>query len=219
MHGWQARRWNKLVPLAVTLAEALCEIGKCISDSDIIIEVQVAAPVQGWRRSGDPDKLGRCSSRAGINPMVHTGAGWDGWLRRWRAAVRDISGTSLLCLLIYALKNRAGLIVGKKGKPPNKRKKSAEAILQAKPGVKPDETDKRQKKAKGQGKPILSSIIASRCAAALKVLMKKDGGYLFLEPVDRALYPEYFKVIKKPIDLGTILRRVERNPSYHSTPV
>eukprot|EP01047_Picozoa_sp_COSAG01_P045338 COSAG01_NODE_4169_length_5274_cov_8.543575_3_plen_126_part_00 len=73
---------------------------------------------------------------------------------------------------------------------------------------------KRHKKGRAQGTSSLSSIIAARCATALKCLMNKDGAYLFLESVNRAEYPEYFKVIKKPIDLGARARPPFPMPGY-----
>ena len=60
-----------------------------------------------------PDKLGRSSSRTAGLKNVHDPKGWEGWLRRWQAASRDVNGTSLLCLLVYALRSRARLLVGK----------------------------------------------------------------------------------------------------------
>jgi len=196
------------------------EIYSSVSYSDVIIEVVVPAPVQSWRRSGDPDKLGRCSSRAGINPSVHDQAGWEGWLRRWKKAARDVTGSSLLCLLVCALRQRANLVIGKKGLASHKRKKKREDHERVPSLCEGNRIrDNVTQPAKKVKKSVLSPIIAARCAAALRTLMKKDGAFLFLEPVDRTQYPEYFKTIKKPIDLNTILKRVERNPSYYSTVV
>ena len=188
----QARCLGKLVILSMVLAEAVCELGKHISYSDVIIEVVVPAPVQSWRRSGDPDKLGRCSSRAGINPSVHDQAGWEGWLRRWKKAARDVTGSSLLCLLVCALRQRANLVIGKKGLASHKRKKKREDHERVPSLCEGNRIrDNVTQPAKKVKKSVLSPIIAARCAAALRTLMKKDGAFLFLEPVDRTQYPEF----------------------------
>jgi hypothetical protein len=108
-----SRRWDKLVPTAQLLASVVCKVGKAISESAVDITVEVAAPVQEWRKKGGPDKLGRSSSRTAGLKNVHDPKGWEGWLRRWQAASRDVNGTSLLCLLVYALRSRARLLIGK----------------------------------------------------------------------------------------------------------
>ncbi|KAI9189309.1 transcription initiation at TATA-containing promoter protein [Blastocladiella emersonii ATCC 22665] len=50
------------------------------------------------------------------------------------------------------------------------------------------------------------------CMAIVRDLFKKqyqEFSTPFLQPVDRKLYPQYFEIIKSPIDLSTIRRRLE----------
>jgi bromodomain-containing factor 1 len=50
------------------------------------------------------------------------------------------------------------------------------------------------------------------CYTLIKEFFKKqhsDFAYPFLAPVDRKLYPQYYEVIKNPMDMGTIKKRLE----------
>eukprot|EP00252_Welwitschia_mirabilis_P007044 TRINITY_DN1806_c0_g1_i8.p1 TRINITY_DN1806_c0_g1~~TRINITY_DN1806_c0_g1_i8.p1 ORF type:complete len:760 (-),score=131.86 TRINITY_DN1806_c0_g1_i8:839-3118(-) len=56
-----------------------------------------------------------------------------------------------------------------------------------------------------------------QCASLLKQLMSHKFGYVFNEPVDpvKLLIPDYFTIIKHPMDLGTIRRKLDEG-SYTS---
>ncbi|OAD79918.1 hypothetical protein PHYBLDRAFT_4123, partial [Phycomyces blakesleeanus NRRL 1555(-)] len=53
------------------------------------------------------------------------------------------------------------------------------------------------------------------CIGALKTLMKQRSAGAFLEPVDPIAYniPDYFEIVKNPMDLGTIMKKL-RNGEY-----
>ena len=53
--------------------------------------------------------------------------------------------------------------------------------------------------------------LKQKCLAVLKVLMDHDDGWVFNSPVDPVALsvPDYFDRIKKPMDLGTINKRLE----------
>jgi histone acetyltransferase len=59
-------------------------------------------------------------------------------------------------------------------------------------------------------KEVSSAIkeLAARLAAVLKDLRNNKDSWPFLDPVDRKQVPDYFLVIKNPMDLGTMLNRV-----------
>lgn len=40
-------------------------------------------------------------------------------------------------------------------------------------------------------------------------MLRVQDAYLFAEPVDRGIYPEYYEVIDKPMDLGTVMERLQ----------
>jgi len=54
-------------------------------------------------------------------------------------------------------------------------------------------------------------VLKDRCLVVLKVLMNHDDGWVFNSPVDPVALgvPDYFERIKKPMDLGTINKRLE----------
>lgn len=56
-----------------------------------------------------------------------------------------------------------------------------------------------------------------RCLDVLKVLSAHEHGWVFNSPVDPVELglPDYFEVVKRPMDLGTIKKRLE-NSCYHS---
>ncbi|XP_022715676.1 transcription factor GTE12-like isoform X2 [Durio zibethinus] len=55
--------------------------------------------------------------------------------------------------------------------------------------------------------------ITQQCSALLKALMKHPAGWVFNQPVDpKALkIPDYFSIIKNPMDLGTIKSKLAKN--------
>ncbi|XP_022720339.1 transcription factor GTE12-like isoform X1 [Durio zibethinus] len=55
--------------------------------------------------------------------------------------------------------------------------------------------------------------MTQQCSALLKALMKHPAGWVFNEPVDpKALnIPDYFTIIKSPMDLGTIKSKLVKN--------
>jgi E1A/CREB-binding protein len=59
--------------------------------------------------------------------------------------------------------------------------------------------------------------LKTKCLEALKVLQGHQHGWVFNSPVDPVELglPDYFEVIKKPMDLGTIRKKLENN-CYHS---
>lgn len=40
-------------------------------------------------------------------------------------------------------------------------------------------------------------------------MLRVQDAYLFAEPVDRGIYPEYYEVIDNPMDLGTVMERLQ----------
>lgn len=59
--------------------------------------------------------------------------------------------------------------------------------------------------------------LKTKCLEVLKVLQGHQHGWVFNSPVDPVELglPDYFEVIKKPMDLGTIRKKLENN-CYHS---
>ncbi|KAL3914640.1 MAG: hypothetical protein SGARI_000021, partial [Bacillariaceae sp.] len=59
--------------------------------------------------------------------------------------------------------------------------------------------------------------LKTKCLEVLKVLQSHQHGWVFNSPVDPVELglPDYFEVIKKPMDLGTIRKKLENN-CYHS---
>jgi E1A/CREB-binding protein len=59
--------------------------------------------------------------------------------------------------------------------------------------------------------------LKTKCLEVMKVLQSHQHGWVFNSPVDPVELglPDYFEVIKKPMDLGTIKKRLE-NGCYHS---
>ena len=54
-------------------------------------------------------------------------------------------------------------------------------------------------------------VTLRQCAALLKPLMKMDTAGTFLKPVDPVALnlPDYFSIVKEPMDLGTIQKKLE----------
>ena len=47
------------------------------------------------------------------------------------------------------------------------------------------------------------------CHVILDEMKRHQDSWPFLEPVDRTTFPEYFKVIKKPMDFQTIKNKLK----------
>jgi hypothetical protein len=75
----------------------------------------------------------------------------------------------------------------------------------------------RQKMNPIQRKTVVEYM--SQCADTLKKLMTHRFGWVFNEPVDpiKLNIPDYFKIITKPMDLGTIRSRLDKE--WYSTPM
>ncbi|CAM8903332.1 unnamed protein product [Rhodiola kirilowii] len=59
----------------------------------------------------------------------------------------------------------------------------------------------------------MDRILSQQCSNVLKKLMSHKSGWPFLVPVDpvELFIPDYFNVIKHPMDLGTIKSKLEKN--------
>uniref|UniRef100_A0A1J3GFT7 Transcription factor GTE12 n=1 Tax=Noccaea caerulescens TaxID=107243 RepID=A0A1J3GFT7_NOCCA len=59
----------------------------------------------------------------------------------------------------------------------------------------------------------LDRFLSSQCFTLLKLLMDQEYGWLFNEPVDpvKLKIPDYFSVVSKPMDLGTVKSRLLKN--------
>ena len=68
-----------------------------------------------------------------------------------------------------------------------------------------------------KGLQLAPQKLKAKCLDVLKVLQAHQHGWVFNSPVDPVELglPDYFEVIKKPMDLGTIRKRLE-NGCYHS---
>jgi len=70
---------------------------------------------------------------------------------------------------------------------------------------------------KSLAKPLClkPSVIRHKCSPVLRKVMESDYGWIFNEPVDpvKLKLPDYFEVIKQPMDLGTVRKKLE-NSSY-----
>ncbi|KAI3409406.1 uncharacterized protein J3R85_019345 [Psidium guajava] len=64
----------------------------------------------------------------------------------------------------------------------------------------------------------IDRAVTQQCSAILKKLMHHQCGWPFNQPVDpvKLNIPDYFSIISKPMDLGTIKSKLERN-MYHGT--
>ncbi|XVF27408.1 hypothetical protein REPUB_Repub14bG0104300 [Reevesia pubescens] len=58
--------------------------------------------------------------------------------------------------------------------------------------------------------------MTQQCSALLKVLMKHPAGWVFNQPVDPIALkiPDYFSIIKNPMDLGTIKSKLAKNAYF-----
>ncbi|GMH69606.1 hypothetical protein TrLO_g5591 [Triparma laevis f. longispina] len=68
-----------------------------------------------------------------------------------------------------------------------------------------------------QSDNIFPSVLKAKCLDILKEVMQHQFGWVFNSPVDpvELALPDYFSVIKKPMDLGTVKSNVETS-NYHS---
>mmetsp|Transcript_127553 Transcript_127553/g.369253 ORF Transcript_127553/g.369253 Transcript_127553/m.369253 type:complete len:1783 (-) Transcript_127553:44-5392(-) len=68
-----------------------------------------------------------------------------------------------------------------------------------------------------KGLQLAPQRLKSKCLEVLKVLQSHQHGWVFNSPVDPVELglPDYFEVIKKPMDLGTIRKKLD-NGVYHS---
>lgn len=71
-----------------------------------------------------------------------------------------------------------------------------------------------------RGIQLPAAKLKQRCLDVLKVLQIHPHGWVFNSPVDpiELGLPDYFEVVKRPMDLGTIKKRLE-NGCYHSLEV
>ena len=63
------------------------------------------------------------------------------------------------------------------------------------------------------GLRLTASKIRQKCSPVLKKLIDHECSWIFMQPVDPAELnlPDYFEIIKNPMDLGTIKKKVENN--------
>ncbi|KAF5752779.1 hypothetical protein HS088_TW01G00697 [Tripterygium wilfordii] len=81
-------------------------------------------------------------------------------------------------------------------------------IMAAKKRGLPGETEcQREKKQK------MDRAVTQQCAAILKALMRHPAGWVFNEAVDPVALeiPDYFSIISKPMDLGTVKSKLDKN--------
>lgn len=59
----------------------------------------------------------------------------------------------------------------------------------------------------------MDRVVKLQCGIILKELMKQSCGWVFSEPVDpvKLNIPDYFSIINKPMDLGTIKSKLEKD--------
>lgn len=78
--------------------------------------------------------------------------------------------------------------------------------------------EKRLKESHPVQQPKVDPMIMKQCGTILRKLMIHKHGWVFNSPVDfvKLEIPDYPKVIKKPMDLGTIQKRLETN--FYSDP-
>ncbi|KAF5736288.1 hypothetical protein HS088_TW14G00427 [Tripterygium wilfordii] len=86
-------------------------------------------------------------------------------------------------------------------------------IMAAKKRGLPGEAEcQREKKQK------IDRAVTQQCAAILKALMRHPAGWVFNQAVDpvKLKIPDYFSIISKPMDLGTVKSKLDKN-MYFST--
>lgn len=66
-----------------------------------------------------------------------------------------------------------------------------------------------------QGRPDHLVELQAKLGAVLKALRSCKDAWPFMQPVDRATVPDYYNVIKEPMDLKTMDQRL--NAHYYTT--
>ena len=52
--------------------------------------------------------------------------------------------------------------------------------------------------------------VATRCVRLLELIMDMEGADVFEEPVPRDVYPQYYEMIERPMDLGTAMDKLKK---------
>ena len=60
-----------------------------------------------------------------------------------------------------------------------------------------------------QGEKLSGELLAYRCSTLVRMILDGEGSQNFAEPVDLQLYPGYIKLVKRPMDLGTVQKKLE----------
>ncbi|MCD7460155.1 hypothetical protein HAX54_042964 [Datura stramonium] len=84
--------------------------------------------------------------------------------------------------------------------PPDSKKRAPQLVMD-------NERDKRRK---------MDRNVKQQCIHILKTLMAHPSGWPFLVPVDPLQYniPDYFTIIRKPMDLGTVKAKLDGNAYF-----
>ncbi|KAL5999168.1 hypothetical protein ACLOJK_040618 [Asimina triloba] len=71
---------------------------------------------------------------------------------------------------------------------------------------------------KGKKGWLMDGVVMKQCFAILKKLMTHEAGWIFNQPVDpvELKIPDYFSIISKPMDLGTVRSRLESGFYFNS---
>jgi len=108
---------------------------------------------------------------------------------------------------------------GHRDKGSSKRPHEApQAPVQKAPPLSPQETyNAKKKQLEGERQRRMHSIW-SQCGTILKALKKTTSSWPFNAPVDpvKLNIPDYFNIIKKPMDLGTIEKKLAHNPAKNT---
>ena len=90
-----------------------------------------------------------------------------------------------------------------------KKRPAAREAAPAQPAYDPS---KRQRLHTERDKRVAS--LFGQCATIVKGLMKSREAYPFCKPVDVVALkiPDYYNIIKRPMDLGTVMRKLEHKP-------
>lgn len=67
----------------------------------------------------------------------------------------------------------------------------------------------QQRRKPGPGRPRVSKDDLLLCQAMLMELEDLDDAWPFLEPVNRRKIPDYYRVIKRPMDFQTIKQKLQ----------
>ena len=83
--------------------------------------------------------------------------------------------------------------------------------LQVKPKKKaaktPDASSSSARQQTPKGQTLKDEM--ALCHVLLDSMEQNEDSWPFLEPVEKKAFPEYFKVIKKPMDLQTVRNKLE----------